>query len=110
MLGVKLALGWSLTAALLAGPYVALCVAFWPFHPVYHGLYWLVALMYLGFGFVSHAGITADDLTTAMIPNPFSYADEWARNKIIFNLLLMPAIVMEWTVQVTWVLVFGVKR
>lgn len=109
MLGVKLFFGWLLILVILGGPYVALCVAFWPFHPVYHGLYWLVALMYLGFGFVSHASITTDDLTTAMIPNPFSYEDEWARNKIVFNLLLMPAIVMAWTLHVSWVLVFGGK-
>ncbi len=110
MLILKLALGWLLTLALLVGPYAALCYFFWPFHAAYHALYWVMALTYLGYGFITRVSITQDDLATAAIPNPFSYADEWARNKIIFSLLMMPAIVMAWTMQVTWVLVFGAKE
>ena len=109
MLIVKLVLGWVFTLAVLAGPYAALCYFFWPFHAVYHGLYWVVALMYLGYGFVTDLNLTDEDLRTAAIPNPFSYADEMARNKIIFTLLMLPAVVMAWTFKVTWVLAFGAK-
>jgi len=109
MLAFKLLLGWLLTLALLLGPYVALCYYFWPFHATYHALYWVVALTYLGYGFVTSVSITQEDLTTAAIPNPFSFADEWARNKIIFSLLMMPAIVMAWTMKVSWVLAFGAR-
>ena len=107
MLALKLIPGWILLLAVLFGPYAALCYYFWPFAMTYHVLYWIIMLTYLGYGFVSSASITSEDLTTAAIPNPFSFADEAAQYKILFNLFLMPAIVMAWTLQVTWVLIFG---
>ncbi len=110
MLVWKLIPGWVMILVLLVGPYAALCYFFWPFAVAYHLLYWVTALMYLGFGFVSSASITREDLITAAIPNPFSYEDEWAQRRIFFNLMLMPAIVMAWTLQVTWALIFPPRK
>lgn len=109
MLAIKLGLGWLLTLAILVGPYAAICYYAWPFNIAYHILYWVIALTYLGYGFIIGVSITRDDLATASMPNPCSYEDEAAQRKIIFSLLLMPAIIMAWTMQVTWALILGTR-
>ena len=58
MLGFKLVLGWLMMVVLLGGPYAVLCYFAWPFHLAYHALYWVIALTYLGYGFITEVNIS----------------------------------------------------